>query len=162
MYRVLYAIYYPDFYSVLSLYPITKQSAKCDPSSIKASAIVCLFLQVISLDQHDGADTPQLSAIALYDFEADSDLELPLRKVSERQCYYTWVNIFLSLSLCKQIKSLATTFLKWLFSNNRKICTANLPNMICVLNFLPYIELFILIVILVNTAPSESTLSAIT
>ncbi|XP_040202097.1 vinexin [Rana temporaria] len=38
------------------------------------------YVKVISLDQHDGADTPQLSAIALYDFEADSDVELPLLK----------------------------------------------------------------------------------
>ncbi|XP_077325974.1 vinexin isoform X1 [Lithobates pipiens] len=38
------------------------------------------YVKVISPDQHDGADTPQLSAIALYDFKADSDVELPLRK----------------------------------------------------------------------------------
>ncbi|XP_018419190.1 PREDICTED: vinexin [Nanorana parkeri] len=40
------------------------------------------YVKVISPDQHDGADTPQLSAIALYDFKADSDVELPLRKDS--------------------------------------------------------------------------------
>ncbi|XP_072255018.1 vinexin [Pyxicephalus adspersus] len=38
------------------------------------------YVKVISSDRPDGADTPQLSAIALYDFKADSDVELPLRK----------------------------------------------------------------------------------
>ncbi|KAM5170035.1 vinexin [Mantella aurantiaca] len=38
------------------------------------------YVMVISPDERDGADTPQLSAIALYDFKADSDVELPLRK----------------------------------------------------------------------------------
>ncbi|KAM9312008.1 vinexin [Gastrophryne carolinensis] len=38
------------------------------------------YVKVVSSDQCDAADTPQLSAIALYDFKADSDAEIPLRK----------------------------------------------------------------------------------
>ncbi|KAG8574157.1 hypothetical protein GDO81_009078 [Engystomops pustulosus] len=50
------------------------------------------YVRVLSPGQQEALDTPQLSGIALYDFPADSDAELSLRKVSspltlkERPC----------------------------------------------------------------------------
>ncbi|XP_068130776.1 vinexin isoform X2 [Hyperolius riggenbachi] len=38
------------------------------------------YVKVVSPGHYEAADTPQLSAIALYDFKADADSELPLRK----------------------------------------------------------------------------------
>ncbi|XP_072005435.1 vinexin isoform X4 [Engystomops pustulosus] len=38
------------------------------------------YVRVLSPGQQEALDTPQLSGIALYDFPADSDAELPLRK----------------------------------------------------------------------------------